>query len=314
MTTVLIVDDSAVDRRLVGGILSRSQQRDQWEIVYAHNGCDALEKVESHIPDVVITDMQMPEMDGLQLVANLKKEYPLIPVVLMTAQGSEDLAVEALHRGAASYIPKRRLKRDLVSTLEMVYTASLEDRSFTRLMIHRMTEHRSSFVLDTDLSLIPALVNYLQQAIRGMKLFDESERLRVGVALEEALLNAFYHGNLEISSKLRETDYRLYYDLARARCEQEPYRNRHVYVDAELSREGAVFTIRDEGPGFDLDSLPDPTDPANLDRPSGRGLLLMYTFMSEVRYNETGNVVTLIKRHKPTRSTNGDGEDDDDGT
>ena len=40
----------------------------------------------------------------------------------------------------------------------------------------------------------------------------------------------------------------------------------------------------------------------------------MYTFMSEVRYNETGNVVTLIKRHKPTRSTNGDGEDDDDGT
>ena len=55
------------------------------------------------------------------------------------------------------------------------------------------------------------------------------------------------------------------------------------------------YVIRDEGPGFDPATLPDPTDPANLDRPCGRGLLLMRTFMDDVGYNRSGNEVTLIK-------------------
>ena len=309
MTTVLVVDDSAVDRRLVGGILDKSDEGGAWEVVYATDGLEALTQIEEHVPDVIITDMQMPQMDGLQLVAKVKKEYPLIPVVLMTAQGSEDLAVEALHKGASSYIPKRRLGLDLLDTIRMVYSASLENRSFSRLMVHRMTRHVSSFDLDTDLALIPAVVNFLQQSVRGMGLFDESERLRVGVALEEALLNAFYHGNLEVSSKLRENNYREYYDLAKRRADEEPYCHRRVHVDAKLSRSEAIFTIRDEGPGFDVAKLPDPTDPANLDRPSGRGLLLMHTFMSEIQYNETGNRVTLIKRQAPKKNSGQDSEE-----
>ena len=54
--------------------------------------------------------------------------------------------------------------------------------------------------------------------------------------------------------------------------------------------------IRDEGPGFDTTTLPDPTDPANLEKRSGRGLLLIKAFMSEVRHNARGNEVTLIRR------------------
>ena len=55
----------------------------------------------------------------------------------------------------------------------------------------------------------------------------------------------------------------------------------------------------DDGPGFDVSTLPDPTDPANLERPSGRGVLFMRTFMDDVRYNPTGNCVTLLKRREP---------------
>ena len=55
------------------------------------------------------------------------------------------------------------------------------------------------------------------------------------------------------------------------------------------------FVIRDEGPGFDPNSLPDATDPAR-PAPCGRGLLLMRTFMDEVHFNEKGNEVTLVKR------------------
>lgn len=58
-------------------------------------------------------------------------------------------------------------------------------------------------------------------------------------------------------------------------------------------------TVEDEGPGFDPTKLPDPTDPANLDRVSGRGLLLIQTFMDEVKFNDRGNRISLYKILRP---------------
>ena len=58
----------------------------------------------------------------------------------------------------------------------------------------------------------------------------------------------------------------------------------------------ATFTIRDQGPGFDPSSLPDPTAPENVGKVNGRGMFLIRTFMDEVRFNESGNEVTMIKR------------------
>ena len=77
---------------------------------------------------------------------------------------------------------------------------------------------------------------------------------------------------------------------------RKPYTDRRVHVTARETPGEAVYVIRDDGPGFDTSSLPDPTDPANLERRSGRGLLLMRAFMSEVRYNDRGNEVTLVRR------------------
>ena len=131
-----------------------------------------------------------------------------------------------------------------------------------------------------------------------MHLYDDAEGTRVGVALEEALANALYHGNLEVDSELRERDDSTYWKLAEERSKQEPYIHRKVHITVELSRDEAVFYIRDEGQGFDPSKLPDPTDPANLEMASGRGILLMRTFMDEIKYNEQGNIVTLIKRRK----------------
>jgi anti-sigma regulatory factor (Ser/Thr protein kinase) len=57
-----------------------------------------------------------------------------------------------------------------------------------------------------------------------------------------------------------------------------------------------TITICDEGPGFDPSSLPDPTDPENIGKISGRGLLLIRTFMDDVKFNDSGNEITLFKR------------------
>jgi anti-sigma regulatory factor (Ser/Thr protein kinase) len=141
----------------------------------------------------------------------------------------------------------------------------------------------------------------LQQIISRMKLCDATGRIRVGIALEEALLNALYHGNLELSSdELREYRANLLSSgrpsaLAERR-RQAPYASRRITVQATISPQQARFVVTDQGKGFDPASVPDCTDPANLERDSGRGLLLMRTFMDEVAFNEKGNEVTMVKR------------------
>ncbi|MBW3542246.1 MAG: response regulator, partial [Planctomycetes bacterium] len=76
MTRILVVDDSAMDRRLAGGLL---EKRAGWSVLFAVDGRDALEQIELHIPELVVTDLQMPNMNGLELVAAVREDYPLIP-------------------------------------------------------------------------------------------------------------------------------------------------------------------------------------------------------------------------------------------
>lgn len=295
MPTVLIVDDSAVDRRLAGGLL---ESKTDWEVVYATNGQDAVDQLHHKHADVVVTDMVMPEMDGLELVVACRNDYPLIPVILMTAKGSESVAAEALRMGAASYLPKRRLALDLVRTIDRVLATSHEDRSYMRLM-HRMNHYEAEFVLGTDPSLISSLVSHLQQMIRSLPLGDETERLRVGIALYAALENALYHGSLEIGAGTEHDDESSREALIRQRCQEAPYVGRRVFVNVEISRTMARYVVRDEGPGFDHSTVPDANLPTNLESQSGRGLMLMQTFMDEVSFNDVGNEVTLVKRAAP---------------
>ena len=275
MTSVLVVDDSAGDRVIAGGLLERNLD---WDVSYAEDGEQAMEMVQENPPDLILTDLQMPGINGLELVTAVKQQYPLVPVVLMTAQGSEDIAVQALEQGAASYVPKRQLALDLCETLSRVIAAAGDRRTQAALM-QRIQSLNCSFVLDNNSAMLTSLVSYLQTLLNDMDLLAEVDRLRVGVALEEALLNASYHGNLEVSSELRESDHTEYYNLARERSSTPPYSERSIFVDAVLNRSEIRYTVRDEGGGFDPSTLPDPTDPANLERPCGRGLLLMRTFM-----------------------------------
>ena len=299
MTTILVVDDSAMDRRLAGGLLEKESD---WTVIFAKDGSEALSQIELHVPDIVLTDLQMHEMDGLELVKAIRADYPLIPVILFTAKGSEEVAVKALQTGAASYVPKRRLAGDLVETVKLVRAASQENQTQRRLMLHRMTETECRFSLDNDLKLLAPLISYVQEYSGIMGICCETDRLRLGVALEEALINAIFHGNLEFESSVREENSKKYYELGKERAQQDPYKTRRVHFSAKFTRDEAVFTVQDEGVGFDPGQIPNPTDPAFLDRPCGRGLLLMHTFMHEVRFNETGNAVTLVKRAVPRAS------------
>ena len=96
----------------------------------------------------------------------------------------------------------------------------------------------------------------------------------VHLAMEEALANAIKHGNHSDYSK-----------SVRIRCRLWPDRVR--------------IEVADEGAGFSVSLIPNPTDPSHIDSPSGRGIMLMRSFMTRVEYNECGNQVTLEKQRSP---------------
>jgi CheY-like chemotaxis protein/anti-sigma regulatory factor (Ser/Thr protein kinase) len=298
MSKVLIVDDSPVDRRLAGKLLEKRADGGEptgITVVSAENGRQALEVISREHPDAVVTDLQMPEMNGLDLVMQIRARHPLLPVILMTAHGSEELAVRALKSGAASYVPKRELGQDLLETVEAVIDTAHGKRDQSRLL-KSLTRTESHFILENDPALIPALIAHLKENVFRMSGSDETGLIQMTVALREALLNAMDHGNLELDSALREQDDHSYHTLQRERRTQKPYTDRRVHITSRETPGEAVFVIRDEGPGFDVSKLPDPTDPANLEKSSGRGLLLIRAFMSDVRHNERGNEVTLTYR------------------
>ncbi len=288
MPKVLIVDDAMTDRVRVSGIASH------WldcTILEADNGKSAMEQIAAHLPDLVLTDLHMPEMDGLELVAAVKEEYPHIPVILMTSQGNEEVAAQALQSGAASYVPKLRLAEDLVSTLSQVHSAARSEQSQSHLM-HYLADATATFELPNDPMLIRACVNHLMNMLRCLPLGDETERLRVGIALQEAVNNAYYHGNLEVTTEAGD-DHSRYNEVAASRCHEEPFVHRRITVTARINRERAEFVVRHDGPGFDFESVNG--QDTNGGR-RGRGMTLMDSTMDSVSFDETGTEVTMVRR------------------
>jgi hypothetical protein len=145
------------------------------------------------------------------------------------------------------------------------------------------------------------MVALLMQVIAGMELIGGTELVRMGVALEHALVNAMYRGNLEVGPSVTPPHRAIVYDdattdLIEKRKSTAPYKDRIVHVDASASKEEIRILVRDEGKGFNTADLPGPGDPKVLDTESGRGLVLMVSFTDELIFNDTGNEVTLVKR------------------
>jgi len=292
MAVVLVVDDSAVDRARAEGLLRKGVGL---VTRHASNGREALEMIAAEKPDIVISDLQMPEMNGLELVEAIRSEHPGLPVILMTAHGSEETAMLALRKGATNYVPKRNLARELVATVKSVLEIAGPDRGQQQLLRH-LVQTEAHYELDNDLRAIPALLEQLEIGVTRMQLCDRTGWMRIAVALREAVANAIWHGNLELPSQLREEDEAAFDRLAEDRSTKGVFAERRVRVTARETRNDVTYVIRDDGKGFDPTILPDPTDPANLERRTGRGLFLIRTFMDEVRHNAVGNEITLVKR------------------
>ena len=303
MTKILIVDDSQVERHLAQSLVSRNSK---FKVHLACDGDEALEQIRAQRPALVLTDLLMPKMDGLELLKAVRRDFPALPVVLMTQFGDELTAVQALEAGAASYVPKARQAEYLLPTIERVLQHASADRR-RRQLVQCTTEFHCRYVLPNDRHLIRVLVDDLQEVMSGMQFANRMDRIRMGEAIEEALLNAMYHGNLEISeSELTKTraqlDDELLNQLISRQMEDPEIASRHILAVVHLTPQEVRIVIRDEGPGFNVAFQHTADASAAFEGGRHRGLTLIRSLMDEVQYNQSGNELTMRKYHAASPS------------
>lgn len=298
MPSLLVINANSATRQTLLDLLSAQPD---WESQSAASMSQGLDMLAAGVFEMVVADLQLVAEDEKANLAALMAGDAYRPVLLTGTDGTVDQVVGALHAGAAGFIHTNRLDNELVDHITRVLNAAKRNKTQARLL-ECMSSSTSQFELENDPTLLPALLVRFQASAAMFGVCDESDRTRIGMALEEALSNALYHGNLEVSSDLRQESLTRYYDMAADRREQSPYRERKIHITETLTAESATFVIRDEGPGFDTSNVHDDPDPDDLEAVSGRGLMLMKAFMDEVSYNEKGNEVTLVKY----RSGNGD--------
>lgn len=291
MPNILIVDDSPIDRQLFEGILTKQVGI---TIFQAENGFDALDKIADWEIDLVITDLQMPKMDGLELVKSIRDDHPTVPTILATGVGSEEVASQALVAGATGYVPKEKASEMLWPTVKSVFDVLNTEHSFDRLL-GTATETRFEFNLDNDESYFPAINELCDRMLESLSPLDRIERLRCCVAIEHALNNALFRGNLEIDQRTeREVKQGGPDSFSRfVSARKNEFSNRTIQVSIDIKTFGFVCRIRDQGTGF----TPKPAGEFN--GKSGRGLIIMRMFMDNVEFNRAGNEVTL---HRNWRS------------
>lgn len=291
---VLLVEDSPTQSIAISFALKKTGH-----IVHtASDGEEGLLKLGEHQPDIVLTDLNMPRLSGLELLKIVRQRFPRLPVILMTGDGNETVVAEALRNGAASYVAKDKSMGALLETIDRIVGASTSAHSFGYLL-DNIERCSYSFVLKSDRTLVVSLVQYLQHLATRAGLTDEQERRNLGVAVEEALLNALYHGSLEVPVEFREMEREARAAVVEERRRTAPFKNRRIHVTVDITSESVEVIIRDEGPGFDhLDRFGSvSTDDGTLVVSEGmRGLLLMHMFMDEVEFLGAGNEVRMVKR------------------
>jgi CheY-like chemotaxis protein len=296
MANVLVVDDSPVDRALIEGVLRKDPRM---RICHVASGADALGVLGETQPDLVITDLQMPEMDGLELVTAVRIHFPRIPVVLITAHGSEELAVRALEQGAASYVPKSQLATSLLKVADQVLELAREHRGHEALA-KAIDYAELRFRLENDLPTIDRMVEMAQQLAGSIGFCDPGGQVRLGMALEEGLRLAVLCGNLEFTPEshsallARESESGTWLEQ---RSRSLPYCERRVRVQMRISPQEVSFEIHHEGPPWSIMARSGIELSQALEVPAERSLILIRAFMDDVSFSPDGQCLTLVKRN-----------------
>ena len=212
--------------------------------------------------DLVITDL-----DGEKAYADAaESEFPCLPRIEPDESGR---SIVKAFKICATHFRRENFKedelRDLFETI-LDFKSKFIDKGDAVKNIREKIE----FEFPSAISLMNSILSYLMKRVEKVGIIDAAKS-NLFVALDEAFVNAIKHGNKFDADKI-------------------------IRISAEISPKEARFMIEDQGEGFNVSAIPDPTKPENLFKTSGRGVLFIHNIMDEVEYNERGNRLTMVKK------------------
>jgi two-component system, cell cycle response regulator len=285
----LLVIDPCLDTQ---ARIAEQLQGRGFSVVAASDVPTALTTIDMAAPDIVITDLFLPDATGLTVLKELKARHELCPVIVMAKDAPESMIVQALRTGAADYLHKPVTEDELVLALQRARDLLPGDL----VDIPGVCRAEYHLIVDSDPTHIPAMISWLIKTTAST--LPPVRRLHLRGALQELLFNAIEHGNLEIV--YREKQEALaegrYEQLLARRLAQARLRDRRVriHVAHDTDTNSVVYGITDEGKGFKWQSLlARSQEVCESEDANGRGVFLARSFFPSLRYNDRGNEVTL---------------------
>lgn len=296
----LVVDDDEDSRR----ILSKVAERQGFRVEQACDGEGAIRLQRELRPDLILLDVSMPGISGLDALREIREVDPHVAVVVVSGAADAEIGEKALDLGAVNYVGKPFDVREMRFVLERIRGAFQEEVDL-RPALGLLKERRTVLELGCEVERISAVVAYLGREARAHYPGYDVPVTELRLALYEALANAVEHGNLEIDYDAKtqalaeEGGVRA---LIERRRTDPRYRDRRVRVEVDYEPETITWRIRDEGPGFCPKREEEAHHLGDTSSLHGRGIVLMRHLMDDVSWNASGNEIRLrmrLKRRDP---------------
>lgn len=287
---VLIVEDDVASQKYLEFVM----KKEGYQYRTAENGAVGLDEYKTFSPDLILSDINMVEMNGLEMLQNIRETDRKVMVIMMTAFNSEDYVIDSIKLGANNYLKKPIKKDNLVSLLRSA-EMDLKKRSKKILAQSDIFEDTLSFNIDTKVHLVPAAVEFLSNEVSH--LFDHEIWLDIKVGLSELLMNAIEHGNMGITFE-QKTDALLHNSLNELydeRLKNKQIASRTVFVYYAMSEKYCEWVIEDQGEGFDHYKYKNKIGPEQLESLHGRGIFICQRYFDEIEYIGNGNKVRVKK-------------------
>jgi len=287
---VLIVEDDFASREFLINLV----KLEGYQVFSASNGLEGITEYEKNKPDLIVSDIQMPQMDGLQMLKRLREQKSDAIFIITTAYGSEDYAIDALRSGANNYLKKPIERKNLLSLLKK-YNSLVQSRKLAKKAEGKIINRYIKFEFNTNFSHISSIVSQLLNEIGSN--IEEVEKTNIELGLDELITNSMEHGNLEISynDKYEATEDNLLIELYEEKMKNTEFANRKLIVEYSYNKDWFEWIITDEGKGFDWKSIPDPTTDGHLMDLNGRGIFITHFLFDEMEYIGKGNKVRIRK-------------------